>query len=49
MTQKQAQQTIPCPVCNGIMAAVQTERGAFYVCGHCGHEIPINHDIVLEG
>lgn len=26
---------------NGTMAAMQTERGAFYVCGECGNEIPV--------
>lgn len=41
MTQKQAQQNIPCPHCNGTMCAAQTERGPFYQCGQCGHEIPL--------
>lgn len=48
MTQKQAQQNIPCPACNGIMAATQTERGAFFVCGACGKEIPITERGTVE-
>ena len=48
MTQKQSQQTIPCPECNSIMAATQTEGGVFYVCGHCGHRVPANAPETLE-
>ena len=48
MTQKQAQQNIPCPACNGTMAATQTERGAFFVCGGCGEEIPITERGTVE-
>ena len=47
MTQKQAQQTINCPKCNGTMAAVQTERGAFFVCD-CGHEVPVSDRGTVE-
>lgn len=48
MTQKQAQQTIRCPHCNGTMAATQTERGAFFVCGECKAEIPVNDRGTVE-
>ena len=48
MTQKQAQQNIPCPDCNGTMAATQTERGAFFVCGACGEEIHITERGTVE-
>ena len=38
LDKKQAQQNISCPAYNGTMAAAQTERGAFFVCGACGEE-----------
>ena len=38
---------ISCPKCNGTMAAVQTERGAFFVCD-CGHEVPVSEQGTVE-
>ena len=48
LDKKQAQQNIPCQACNGTMAATQTERGAFFVCGACGEEIPITERGTVE-
>lgn len=50
MTQKQPQQTVPCPTCNGTMAATHTERGVFFVCGErdCGLEIPVTDSGTVE-
>lgn len=44
----QTVEIIPCPICNSIMAATQNERGAFFICGHCGHEVPINDRGTVE-
>lgn len=48
MSTRNNAQTIPCPICNGTMAATQTERGAFFVCGCCGNEMPVNDRGTIE-
>lgn len=48
MTQKHTQQNVPCPKCNSTMAASQTERGAFFICGACGEEIPVTERGTVE-
>lgn len=40
--------TIPCPRCNGTMAARQTGNGTAFICGECREEIPISREIPGE-